>query len=272
MTDSDASSLVLRTASKVILAKTPMQQTYVDAIRSNEIVFGLGPAGTGKTYLAMAMAARALLDKKVKRIVLTRPAVEAGEKLGFLPGDLSEKISPYLRPLFDALREMMDEEKCAKLIERKIVEVAPLAFMRGRTLNDSFIIMDEAQNATHEQMKMLLTRMGYGSQIVITGDVTQTDLPKLHQGGLARAVRVLGRVPGIQVVEFDATDVVRHPLVGAIINAYDADDGLATPELPAYTPPTFKTPSSPVFKAVAPSTPPEAYKEAPRRTRKSKGK
>ena len=185
------------------------------------MVFGIGPAGTGKTYLAMAMAVAALLEKKVNRIVLARPAVEAGEKLGFLPGDLSEKVNPYLRPLYDALYDMMDFEKSSSLIQKGIIEVAPLAFMRGRTLNDSFVILDEAQNTTSEQMKMFLTRLGYGSKAVITGDVTQIDLPAEKKSGLIEAEELLKKTVGISFVHFSEVDVVRHPLVQDVIRAYN---------------------------------------------------
>ncbi|MEX2501934.1 MAG: PhoH family protein [Trueperaceae bacterium] len=201
--------------------KTAGQRRYVAAIARNPITFGIGPAGTGKTYLAVAMAVQALLAKRVKRIVLTRPAVEAGEKLGFLPGDLQAKIDPYLRPLYDALYDMMPAERAEQNLASGVVEVAPLAFMRGRTLNDAFIILDEAQNTTGEQMKMFLTRMGFGSTVVVTGDVTQTDLPGNVDSGLRLAHRILRDIEGIGFVTFDKGDVVRHPLVARIIRAYE---------------------------------------------------
>ncbi len=206
---------------KLITPKTVMQRRYVDAIEHSDLVFGIGPAGTGKTYLAVAMAVAALLSKQVSRIILTRPAVEAGERLGFLPGTLQEKIDPYLRPLYDALYEMVDQEKIEKLLERNTIEIAPLAFMRGRTLNDAFIIMDEAQNCTPEQMKMILTRQGFNSKMVVTGDPTQVDLPGGHRSGLAEVVDVLRGVEGVQFVQFDDRDVVRHALVQRIVRAYE---------------------------------------------------
>lgn len=202
--------------------KTPGQKVYLDLIEQSDITFGVGPAGTGKTYMAVAMAVQALKTKKVKRIILTRPAVEAGEKLGFLPGDLQAKIDPYLRPLYDALQDMLDQEKFEAYLTSGIVEIAPLAFMRGRTLGDAFIILDEAQNTTGEQMKMFLTRMGFSSKVVVTGDVTQIDLPRHVTSGLAIAKRVLSRIDGIGWHEFTEVDVVRHPLVGRIIKAYEA--------------------------------------------------
>ncbi len=205
---------------KHISPKTENQKHYVEAIRDHDIVFGIGPAGTGKTYLAMAMAVSALIKKEVNRIILTRPAVEAGEGLGFLPGDIYEKVHPYLRPLYDALYDMMEQEKAAHLVERGTIEVAPLAFMRGRTLNDSFIILDEAQNTTAEQMKMFLTRMGFGSKAVITGDITQVDLPTDKSSGLIQAMHVLGSVRGLKFVRFSDKDVVRHKLVQQIVKAY----------------------------------------------------
>ncbi len=212
-----------RTAGKRrIAAKSANQRRYLEAIDSHDIVFGIGPAGTGKTYLAMAQAVTYLLSKKVSRIVLARPAVEAGEKLGFLPGDLQEKVNPYLRPLYDALYDMLDIEKAEKYLERGAIEVAPLAFMRGRTLNDAFVILDEAQNTTTEQMKMFLTRLGFGSKAVVTGDVTQIDLPGGRTSGLVQAMEVVGKVEGISFVHFDERDVVRHKLVQAIVKAYDA--------------------------------------------------
>ena len=207
-----------------ITPKSLRQKQYVDAVREADVVFGIGPAGTGKTYLAVALAVRMLQDKVVKRIILTRPAVEAGERLGFLPGTLEEKVDPYLRPLFDALNEMLDYERARKLLDKGVIEVAPLAFMRGRTLNDSFVIFDEAQNSTPEQMKMLLTRLGFGSKAVITGDVTQSDLPGGTRSGLVDAQRVLAGVQGIRFCEFKDGDVVRHPLVMQVIRAYDARD------------------------------------------------
>ncbi|AKU90596.1 PhoH family protein [Vulgatibacter incomptus] len=209
---------------RVIAPKGLAQKRYIDAIRSHDIVFGIGPAGTGKTYLAMAMAVAALLERRIKRIVLCRPAVEAGEKLGFLPGDLAEKVNPYLRPLYDALNDMMDSEKAQGLIEKGTVEVAPLAFMRGRTLNDSFVILDEAQNTTVEQMKMFLTRLGFGSRAVITGDVTQVDLPSGRTSGLADARETLEGVEGISFCGFSEVDVVRHPLVQQVVLAYEAQE------------------------------------------------
>ena len=206
---------------KNITPKSLKQKEYVDSIREYDIVFGIGPAGTGKTYLAMAMAVASLINKTVSRIVLARPAVEAGEHLGFLPGDLSEKVNPYLRPLYDALHDMMDFDKALQLIQQGIIEVAPLAFMRGRTLNDSFVILDEAQNATQEQMKMFMTRLGFRSKAVITGDITQTDLPKGTVSGLLRAKDVLQGINGIRFIFFSREDVVRHPLVQEIIDAYE---------------------------------------------------
>ncbi|MDO8457360.1 MAG: PhoH family protein [Burkholderiaceae bacterium] len=203
-------------------ARTPNQQTYLDNIASHDITLGIGPAGTGKTYLAVAAAVDALERSAVQRIVLTRPAVEAGERLGFLPGDLTQKIDPYLRPLYDALYELMGFDKVQKAFERQQLEVAPLAFMRGRTLNNAFIILDEAQNTTPEQMKMFLTRIGFGAKAVITGDVSQIDLPKTQLSGLIDAERVLKRVEGIAISRFTSADVVRHPLVARIVDAYDA--------------------------------------------------
>ena len=206
---------------RVITPKSVAQKAYIDAIRGYDIVFGIGPAGTGKTYLAMAMAVAELMKNSFSRIILTRPAVEAGEKLGFLPGDLAEKVNPYLRPLYDALHDMVDFDSARKLVERGTIEVAPLAFMRGRTLNDSFVILDEAQNTTTEQMKMFLTRLGYGSKAVITGDVTQVDLPAGKASGLKEAQVILRGIPGIKFVGFTERDVVRHPLVQEIITAYE---------------------------------------------------
>jgi phosphate starvation-inducible PhoH-like protein len=206
---------------RVITPKGLAQKRYVEAIREQDIVFGIGPAGTGKTYLAMAMAVAALVERKVKRIVLTRPAVEAGERLGFLPGDIAEKVNPYLRPLHDALFDMVEDDKANAFIERGTVEVAPLAFMRGRTLNDAFIILDEAQNTTTEQMKMFLTRLGYGSKAVVTGDVTQVDLPSGRASGLMEVQRVLKGVEGIAFCPFSEVDVVRHPLVQEVVRAYE---------------------------------------------------
>ena len=206
---------------KTIAPKTITQRRYVDAIEHHDLVFGVGPAGTGKTYLAVAMAVSALLSKRVSRIILTRPAVEAGERLGFLPGTLQEKIDPYLRPLYDALYDMIEVEKIEKLLERNTIEIAPIAFMRGRTLNDSFIIMDEAQNATPEQMKMILTRQGFNSKMVVTGDPTQIDLPGVQRSGLIEVIDVLREVEGIRFVQFDDRDVVRHSLVQKIVKAYE---------------------------------------------------
>jgi len=204
-----------------VTPKSVNQRKYLDAIEQFDIVFGVGPAGTGKTYLAMAQAVTFLLEKKVSRIVLARPAVEAGEKLGFLPGDIAEKVNPYLRPLYDALYDMMDTEKATRLVERGTIEVAPIAFMRGRTLNDAFVILDEAQNTTSEQMKMFLTRLGFGSKAVVTGDITQIDLPTGRMSGLVEAVKVVRNVDGIAFVYFDERDVVRHKLVQQIVKAYD---------------------------------------------------
>jgi phosphate starvation-inducible PhoH-like protein len=206
---------------RVITPKSVVQKAYIDAIRHHDIVFAIGPAGTGKTYLAMAMGVAAIMKQEFTRIVLTRPAVEAGEKLGFLPGDLAEKVNPYLRPLYDALHDMVDFDRARKMLERGTIEVAPLAFMRGRTLNDSFVILDEAQNTTPEQMKMFLTRLGYGSKAIITGDVTQTDLPAGKISGLKEAQHVLRDIAGIKFVRFSERDVVRHRLVQDIITAYE---------------------------------------------------
>jgi phosphate starvation-inducible PhoH-like protein len=204
-----------------VAPKTVNQRRYLDAIDQHDIVFGIGPAGTGKTYLAMAQAVAFLVAKKVSRIILARPAVEAGEKLGFLPGDLQEKVNPYLRPLYDALYDMLDVERVARYIERGTIEIAPIAFMRGRTLNDSFVILDEAQNTTSEQMKMFLTRLGFGAKAVITGDVTQIDLPTGRTSGLVEAMKVVGAIEGISFVYFDDRDVVRHKLVQQIVKAYE---------------------------------------------------
>jgi phosphate starvation-inducible PhoH-like protein len=216
-----AKSIPLSSKKRFIIPKTDVQRQYIEAIRTNDMVIGIGPAGTGKTYLAMAMAINALLKKEVSRIVLARPAVEAGEKLGFLPGDIYEKVNPYLRPLNDALFDMLEAEKAEKLIERGIIEVAPLAFMRGRTLNDAFIILDEAQNTTSEQMKMYLTRLGFNSKTVITGDTTQIDLPAGKISGLLEIEHILKDVEGIMFIYFSERDVVRHRLVQAIVKAYE---------------------------------------------------
>ena len=205
-----------------VAPKTVNQRRYLDAIDQHDIVFGIGPAGTGKTYLAMAQGVAYLVAKKVSRIILARPAVEAGEKLGFLPGDLQEKVNPYLRPLYDALYDMLDVERVARYIERGTIEIAPIAFMRGRTLNDSFVILDEAQNTTSEQMKMFLTRLGFGAKAVITGDITQIDLPAGRTSGLVEAMKVVHAVDGISFVHFDERDVVRHKLVQQIVKAYEA--------------------------------------------------
>jgi phosphate starvation-inducible PhoH-like protein len=213
--------VLISTRNKIISPKSLAQKSYIDAIRSRDIVFGIGPAGTGKTYLAMAMAVSFLLKKEVSRIVLVRPAVEAGEKLGFLPGDLAEKVNPYLRPLYDALFDMVDFNKGQDMIEKGVVEVAPLAFMRGRTLNDAFVILDEAQNTTREQMMMFLTRLGFGSRAVVTGDLTQIDLPEARLSGLREAKEVLASVEGISFTFFSDLDVVRHPIVQSIIQAYE---------------------------------------------------
>ncbi len=206
---------------QVVTPRNVRQQEYLQAIAENDLVFSIGPAGTGKTYLAVAMAAAALLEKRVKRIVLCRPAVEAGEKLGFLPGDLAEKVNPYLRPLYDALYDILGYDKVGRMLERNIIEVAPLAFMRGRTLNDAFIILDEAQNTTSEQMKMFLTRIGFGSKAVVTGDITQIDLPPGKTSGLKEAALILEGVAGMRFIRFDQRDVVRHRLVQTIVNAYE---------------------------------------------------
>jgi len=217
---------------KVLAPKTATQRRYLEAIERNDLVFGIGPAGTGKTYLAVAMAIQALISKRVTRIILTRPAVEAGERLGFLPGSLQEKIDPYLRPLYDALYDMLDADRVEKLVERASIEVAPLAFMRGRTLNDSFIILDEAQNTTQEQMKMFLTRQGFNSKMVVTGDLTQMDLPMGRRSGLLDAAEILRGVEGISFVQFDERDVVRHSLVQRIVRAYEKyNEGIAGRQL-----------------------------------------
>jgi phosphate starvation-inducible PhoH-like protein len=218
-------ALSVQTLRGRIRGRGPNQQEYLRNIREHDLTFGIGPAGTGKTYLAVACAVEALQRETVRRIVLVRPAVEAGERLGFLPGDLSQKIDPYLRPMYDALYEMIGFDRVARLIERNIIEIAPLAFMRGRTLNEAFIILDEAQNTTVEQIKMFLTRIGFGSRAVVTGDITQTDLPAHRQSGLRHALEVLDGVVGIAVTRFSARDVVRHPLVQRIVEAYERESG-----------------------------------------------
>ena len=222
LVEDEDGSLVLHTRRTDLKARTPNQSVYLDNIANHDITFGIGPAGTGKTYLAVACAVDALERSAVQRIVLTRPAVEAGEKLGFLPGDLTQKVDPYLRPLYDALYDLMGFERVTKAFERNALEIAPLAFMRGRTLNNAFVILDEAQNTTPEQMKMFLTRIGFGSKCVVTGDISQIDLPKGNLSGLVDAERVLKRVKGIAHTRFTSADVVRHPLVARIVDAYDA--------------------------------------------------
>jgi len=212
----------IRGGKKVVVPRSLNQRSYLEQIEKNDMVFGIGPAGTGKTYLAVAQAVSSLLSKTVARIVLARPAVEAGEKLGFLPGDLQEKVDPYLRPLYDSLYDLLDYEKVSRLLERNAIEVAPIAFMRGRTLNDAFVIIDEAQNTTPEQMKMVLTRIGFGSKVVITGDITQVDLPRGMTSGLVEAISVLSGTAGISFAYFDEKDVVRHRLVQSVIKAYEA--------------------------------------------------
>ena len=218
----DDEGFTLRTRRSGLRPRTPNQKTYLKALLESDVTFGIGPAGTGKTYLAVAAAVDAFERDAVERIVLTRPAIEAGERLGFLPGDLTQKVDPYLRPLYDALFDLFGFEKTQRLIEKQVIEIAPLAYMRGRTLNNAFVILDEAQNTTVEQMKMFLTRIGFGTRAVITGDVTQVDLPRSVRSGLAHASRVLENVRGIAMVHFSAADVVRHPLVGAIVRDYDA--------------------------------------------------
>jgi phosphate starvation-inducible protein PhoH and related proteins len=223
-------AIIVSPRRRPIAAKSPAQRQYITTIRTRDLTFGIGPAGTGKTYLAMAMAAAALMEKRVKRIILTRPAVEAGEKLGFLPGDLAEKVNPYLRPLYDALHDMLEFDRVEQLRERGQIEVAPLAFMRGRTLNDCFVILDEAQNATSEQMRMFLTRLGFGSKAVVTGDITQTDLPRGARSGLREARDLLNGIEGIGFCHFTDVDVVRHPLVQKIIVAYEERDRVRSAE------------------------------------------
>jgi phosphate starvation-inducible PhoH-like protein len=225
--------VVWRHRATKVAPKTANQKRYVDSIRNNTITFGIGPAGTGKTFLAVALAAAALSRREVNRIILTRPAVEAGERLGFLPGDLMAKVDPYLRPLFDALHDMLEPERVSQHLERGVIEVAPLAFMRGRTLNDSFIILDEAQNTTPEQMKMFLTRLGFNSKMVVTGDITQIDLPREHDSGLVVVADILDKVEGIEFVRFGDEDVVRHKLVRRIVAAYNEHSQRMAPELRA---------------------------------------
>jgi len=227
--ETDTGAMQLLTRRTQLQARTPTQGAYLEHIAQHDITFGIGPAGTGKTYLAVACAVDALERSAVQRIVLTRPAVEAGEKLGFLPGDLGQKVDPYLRPLYDALYDLMGFERVQKAFERNALEIAPLAFMRGRTLNNAFVILDEAQNTTPEQMKMFLTRLGFGSKAVVTGDVSQIDLPKGHLSGLVDAERVLKRVPGIAMTHFTSADVVRHPMVARIVDAYDRQRRNNTP-------------------------------------------
>ena len=217
----ETKSVTIKTSKKHIHIRSTNQQNYVNSIIDNDAVFAVGPAGTGKTYLAVARAVEALENSSIKRLVLVRPAVEAGEKLGFLPGDLSEKVDPYLRPIYDALYEFIGFERVNRLIEKRVIEVAPLAFMRGRTLNESYIILDEAQNTTIPQMKMFLTRMGFGSKMVITGDITQIDLPKVSESGLIHAIKILSNIDNIAFCNFDTKDVVRHQLVKKIVSAYD---------------------------------------------------
>jgi phosphate starvation-inducible PhoH-like protein len=228
--DAGGGELRVNTARGTVRARGANQTEYLQNIRTHDLTFGVGPAGTGKTYLAVACAVEALQSERVRRIVLVRPAVEAGERLGFLPGDLTQKVDPYLRPMYDALYEMMGFERVAKSIERNVIEIAPLAFMRGRSLNDSFVILDEAQNTTNEQMKMFLTRIGFGSKAVVTGDITQVDLPSTKQSGLRTVIDILHGVRGIAFTMFSSRDVVRHPLVQRIVQAYEArsaDDGSA---------------------------------------------
>lgn len=224
----DAQEVAIKVKRGTIRGRGANQQRYLHAVATHDINFGIGPAGTGKTYLAVAMAVDALNDSRVQRLILVRPAVEAGEKLGFLPGDLTQKVDPYLRPLYDALYEMIGIDRVTKLIERNVIEIAPLAYMRGRTLNDAFVILDEAQNTTIEQMKMFLTRLGFGSTAVITGDMTQIDLPKHVKSGLRDAIEVLRDVDGVSFTSFESRDVVRHPLVARIVNAYEARDARDT--------------------------------------------
>ncbi len=223
LVDYRADVVITGARKRAIYPRTPRQKLYVHAFEANDVVFGVGPAGTGKTYLAMAVAVAALLKEQVRRIVLCRPAVEAGEKLGFLPGDLTEKVNPYLRPLYDALYDMVDEERAARLIQKGVIEVAPLAFMRGRTLNNAFIILDEAQNTTSEQMKMFLTRLGNDSRCAVTGDLSQIDLPRHTRSGLVEALRLVEGIEGIGIIRFRDDDIVRHPLVGDIVRAYDRE-------------------------------------------------
>jgi phosphate starvation-inducible PhoH-like protein len=225
--------VVWRHRATKVAPKTVNQKHYVDSIRNNTVTFGIGPAGTGKTFLAVALAAAALSRREINRIILTRPAVEAGERLGFLPGDLMAKVDPYLRPLFDALHDMLDPERVSQHLERGVIEVAPLAFMRGRTLNDSFIILDEAQNTSPEQMKMFLTRLGFNSKMVVTGDITQIDLPREHDSGLVVVSEILGSVEGIDFVRFSEEDVVRHKLVRRIVAAYNEHSQRSAPDLRA---------------------------------------